>query len=146
MKIPYDEISMAFSFVSSGSEYDHMAVLSKETGKIYYRSDFDDELDEFPDDVDTSDQYIAIPHKNELDLGQRLVWDFVGRRLPDRFGEVEGFFRRRGAYARLKELLASKDLLDEWYAFENEREESALKEWCADNGIEVVDTGPEAIE
>jgi len=29
-------------------------------------------------------------------------------------------------------------VLDEWYAFEIEREESALREWCADNGIEVV--------
>jgi len=139
MKIPYDDISMAFSYVSSGSEYEHSAFLSKETGKIYCHSDFEDnEEEELPDDLETSDQYITIPHQNELNLGQRLVWDFVARRLPDHSDEVEGFFCRRGAYARLKELLASKGLLDEWYAFENEREESALREWCADNGIEVV--------
>ena len=81
---------------------------------------------------------IAIPHKNELDLGNELALRFVEERLPDRYTDVQAFFRRRGAYARFKELLAAERCLEEWYAFEAASTERALREWCQENEIQLV--------
>jgi aryl carrier-like protein len=55
-------------------------------------------------------------------------------------------FRRRGAYARFKELLAAEGCLEEWYEFEAESTDRALREWCNANAIHVAegDGGPSA--
>ena len=76
------------------------------------------EEDDLPADLETSGRYLAVPHKNDLDLGTNLALRFVEERLPDRYRDVEVTFRRRGAYARFKELLAAEGCLEEWYAFE----------------------------
>jgi hypothetical protein len=96
----------------------------------------DDE--DLPDDLDTPNRYILIPHKNDLDLGKRLALRFAEERLADRYANVEACFRHRGAYGRFKELLAEEQCLEEWYAFEAESTERALREWCAANRIELV--------
>ena len=94
--------------------------------------------EEIPEDLETSDRYIAIPHKNDLDLGSELALRFAAEELPGLCNRVEQFFRHRGAYARFKELLASEGCLDKWYAFEAESTERALRNWCTDNDINVV--------
>jgi hypothetical protein len=72
--VRYADLSMAFDFVSDASPMEHDAYVSLDTGKVYWISDFDDTFDEDrPDDLGTSDRYLAIPHKNELDLGRSLA-------------------------------------------------------------------------
>ena len=75
---------------------EHRAYVSLDTGAIYWISETNpiDEED-LPDDLDASDRYIAIPDKNELDLGNNLALRFVEEQLPDRYADVEDFFRRR---------------------------------------------------
>jgi hypothetical protein len=73
MKIEFDEIENAFLFVSMGPMYGNQAILCRETGKIFYESELGDS-DELPDDIDDPEKYIAIPHKNKLDLGKYLVF------------------------------------------------------------------------
>ena len=80
---------------------------------------------------------IEIPHKNELNLGQRLVFDFVSERIPEKSGDVSQIFRRKGAYGRYKNLLERFGLLDEWHKYEDDHQNKALRKWCADNDIEV---------
>ncbi|NIR32779.1 MAG: hypothetical protein GWN84_26470 [Gammaproteobacteria bacterium] len=128
--IKHQDIQLAFEFVGSVHPYEHTAYVSLDTGEIFYVSDWID-LDETPDDLDTSDRYIEIPHKNELNLGQRLVREFVAARLPEYGREVERIFSRKGAYSRFKNLLESKGLLEEWYQHEDERSEAALRECSA---------------
>ena len=77
-------------------------MLFKTTGKIFYISEFGNS-DELPDDIEDSDDYIEIPHKNELDLGKQLVFKFVSEHLPEELDRVSQIFRRRGAYSRCKE-------------------------------------------
>lgn len=134
--IKFRELQDAFFFVGSDSYGMHRAVLNKETGKIYYQSELGD-LDEISEADINWDVCMEIPHKNDLDLGRELVFDFVNDFIPGEFDRVWGFFHGRGAYARFKDLLHSKGLLDDWYEYENRREEEALREWCEDNGIEV---------
>jgi hypothetical protein len=50
----------------------------KETGEIIYTSKMDD-LYELPEDIDDDDKYIVIPHKNDLDLGKALVFEFANK-------------------------------------------------------------------
>lgn len=142
LRVNYDDLSAAFDFVSFAAPFEHSAFVSLDTGAIYWVSETNpiDEED-LPDDLRTSDRYLAIPHKNDLDLGNNLALQFAGEQLAHRYASVEACFRHRGAYARFKELLAAEGCLDKWYAFEAEHIERALRNWCAANGIHLVENG-----
>jgi hypothetical protein len=104
--VRYDDLSLAFDFISSAPPMEHEAYVSLDTGEVYWRSEFSDAFDEdVPDDLETSNRYLAVPHKNELDLGRNLALRFVAEELPESHDQVEGFFRRQGAYSRFKDLL-----------------------------------------
>jgi hypothetical protein len=133
--IKFSDIEDAFFFVSSDSYDMHTALLNKDTGQLYYRSEMGD-IDEIDDDLDWSN-CIAIPHKNDLGLGQELVFEFVKNHLVDEYDRVRQIFKKRGAYGKFKNLMESKALLQDWYDFENQQEERALRQWCNENGIEI---------
>ena len=132
----YEDIELAFHFVSGAPPGERSAVINRITGESYYAAVMSDS-DELPDDVDGNDDYVAIPHKNELDLGKPLVLEFVRTRCPELTNRVLAIFSRRGAYGRYKDLLAEKNRLEEWYAFENERTREALLKWCEQEGVVV---------
>ncbi len=129
------EIEEALLFVSSGSYGENTAILDTSTGKIYYQSIYGNGDDDFPDEDFDPTFHIHIPHKNELELGTSLVFEFVEQYLPDEYHHVGNIFRKRGAYARFKALLASQELLETWYEFENQRVKAALLTWCQTHGI-----------
>src|SRR5215471_16203603 len=60
--------------------------------------------------------------------------------LPDDYDEVRYIFSRTGAYRRYKDLLVRRGALERWFDFSSKSEETALQEWCAENGIELSDT------
>lgn len=135
--VSYDDLVRAFEFVSSAPSMENGAYVSLDTGEILWTSDLDAIDDELPDDIETSDRYVAVPHKNDLDLGRDLALRFVAQVLPDDYEQARGFFRRRGAYAQFKRLVESAGALDRWYKFEEASVNSALTEWCSQNGIEL---------
>ena len=137
--IRFDELSEAFDFVGSAPEGENEAYISLETGRIYWISELSPPDVDIPDDLETSEKYLVVPHRADLELGKNLALRFAGERLPEYYGQVEALFRRRGAYRRFKDLLESKEVLEQWYAYENEATERALKEWCSENGIELID-------
>ena len=106
----YSDIEDAFMFVSMSPPHEHYAYLNRETGEAYYVSTFGDS-DELPDDLEINEKYIDIPHKNDLDLGRKLVFNFISANLPDEYPQVNRIFSRKGAYTRYK------DLLDKWRSF-----------------------------
>ena len=137
MTIKFSDIEDAFFFVSMGEMYMNSAILCIKTGQVFYISDFGDS-DGLPEDIDNDlDKYIEIPHKNELNLGKPLVLEFAAMHLPDNLEKVNAFFYKKGAYAKFKNLLEAKGLLGKWYAFEEEEQKKALREWCKDNGINI---------
>jgi len=137
--VKYDDLSLAFDFVGSAPPMEHNAFISLDTGQIYWTSELNPMEEDLPDDFETSDRYMAIPHKNNLDLGRDLALGFVAHELPERYAQAEDIFRRKGAYAHFKQLLESERVLDKWYKFESESVERALRVWCAENGIEIID-------
>jgi uncharacterized protein UPF0158 len=138
--LKYEDLSLAFAFVCSAAPMEHFAYISLDSGAIYWISELNPLEEEVPADLETSERCLEIPHKNDLDLGKNLALDFVAEKLPDQYAEVEGFFQRRGAYARFKDFLARKGRPDDWYAFEAESTDRALKNWCAEHDIQVIET------
>ncbi len=123
----FSDIESAFSFVSSAPYGMNTALLRKDTGEILYCAPLSD-VDEISDKEEELnwDACIEIPHKNDLDLGQKLVFEFVEENLPGAYERVRNIFSKGGAYSRFKELLNTCGLLQAWYDFENQRQEQAL--------------------
>jgi len=139
MKIKYSDIELAYEFVSAEKPFMHTAILSKSEGKIYYHSEMGDNFEEMPENIYGNDDYIEVPHKNDLDLGKRLVWRFVEKEIPGLKDKIRGFFSRKGAYSRYKAFLEQIGLLETWYEFESSETQKALREWCEENEIEIDD-------
>jgi phytoene dehydrogenase-like protein len=143
MPVSFQQLLEAFEFVSvANGPGEHQAVLCRQTGKIYWHSEFSelDELnDELPDDVEDDEKYVTIPAKRELGLGKPLVLDFAREFLPNDFDEVRYIFDRRGAYSKFRSLLARRNAVDRWHNFESKATERALREWCELNSIAVAD-------
>jgi hypothetical protein len=95
--------------------------------------------DDLPEDVETSEQYVALPDKRDLRLGRDLALSFVEEELPAALDKAYEIFRRKGAYARFRELLLATGALEKWYAFEQSATESALRDWCEVEGFIVSD-------
>jgi hypothetical protein len=142
MPVSFQKILNGFEFAASGGIGEYQAILCRQTGKIYLRSevsDFDEPIDELPEDVEDDEKYIALPDKRELGLGKPLALDFAREFLPHNFDEVRDIFGRRGAYAKFRALLIRTRTLEQWYDFESKATKRALREWCELNSIAVVD-------
>ena len=135
--VDWDELLHTFEFVSLGQPYEHEAVLCRKTGKFLWHTESFDGADEWPDDADDEEKYLAIPHKKELHLGKPLALAFAEEFLPKDFNEIQRIFEKRGAYARFRDILQRKNALDRWYDFEAKATEKALREWCELNEIAI---------
>jgi Uncharacterised protein family (UPF0158) len=135
--LSYQDLVDAFDFVSVDGIIETHAYIAKDTGKIYWVSGDDNVGDELPEDLDDENRYLRVPDKRELDLGAVLVMQFASREVPHLEDGIRAIFSRRGAYSRFKDLLSAEGVLDNWYAFEAEAVERALKEWGEANGIQV---------
>jgi hypothetical protein len=124
--------------VNFGAQGENEAYLDRQSGKIYHHSEFGDNDEELPDDIDDP-KYMAIPDKRGLDLGKAVVLDFVSQHLANDYDEVRRIFSRSGAYARYKAILVERSALEHWCDFSNKAQEAALREWCSENGIELTD-------
>ena len=107
MSVKFSDLQLTFEFVSSGGMGENDAYLDRQSGKIYWHSEFGDNDEELPHD-NGDEKYISIPDKRELDLGKSLGLDFAREFLPDDYDEVRQFFSRRGAYRRYKDLLVRR--------------------------------------
>ena len=134
MAISFEDIENAFMYVSMDQKYMNNAYLCKETGQFFYTSEMYDS-EEIPEDIDDPDKYITIPHQNDLELGKSLVFEFAAKYLPEEIDQIDSIFHRRGAYSRYKDFLDRKGFLEKWYIFEDERQDTALKQWCTENNI-----------
>lgn len=131
----YETLDEAFLFVSAAPPGENIAVINRKTGESFFASEEMIDLDEIPEDADDNDDFIYIPHQNDLDLGKPVVMDFVRNRCPNLIDRVQTIFRRKGAYGRFKDLLMEKNFLDDWYAYEQQRIREALLQWCEENEI-----------
>ena len=119
MAIDYKDIELAFDYVNFGQPYEHEAYLNLHTGETYLYSEFGDNEEELPDDIYDETKYISLPHKNDLNLGKKLVLEFTYQCLPEDAEKIENAFRNKGAYSKFKYILETKGKIEEWYEFES---------------------------
>lgn len=135
--VRFDETEEAFSFVSSAPYGEHKAWLCLENGEFLWFSEFlDTEEQENVENRLEYGKWIEIPHKNDLGVGKRIVFQFAEENLsPEDFHKVERCFSHQGAYGNFKNLLHTHGLLEAWYEFSDRKETEALKQWFADEEI-----------
>ena len=135
----FSDLLEAFEFANFGGSMETEAFVDLDTGAIHYLSNELELEEEPPEDLETSDRYLAVPHKNDLNLGRSLALSFVEEVLPDDYETAAMYFRSRGAYARFKDLLEARGVIEQWYAFERNAVETALRQWCRENGVRLTD-------
>jgi hypothetical protein len=139
VRIKFSVLKEAFMFADFGATEGNYAYIGRRDGKIYFESD-DEELNEgIPDDIAESDDYLQLPDKRDLDLGNRLAFNFAADVMPDYYDDVRDMFRGKGAYRRFRDFITRKGKLEAWYEDENEATEAALRDWCEANDIELED-------
>lgn len=102
VSVNHDDLNLAFAFVNSGPPMEHNAYISLDTGRIHWVSDLNPVDEELPEDFETSDRYVALPHKNDLGLGRNLALGFVAQELPTALEDVEAIFRRKGGLCSIQ--------------------------------------------
>jgi hypothetical protein len=134
----YDDLESAFHWASCGAPFENTALLNRKTGEVFLTSLHGDLEEDLPPDIEDGSIYIAAPHKNDLNLGRELVFDFVESVAPQHLGQVELYFRQRGAYSKFKALLERESLLDGWHKFEAEATRNALLRWASENELHIT--------
>ena len=109
--ISFDDLALAYEFVSSGQKFENEAFICTNTGSIYYNSAMTG-LNELPEDAEETGDYVAVPHKNDLDLGRDLAFAFVDQHLPAQSNAVRDIFHSKGVYRRFKHMLESRGILE----------------------------------
>lgn len=142
--IDLNELELAVMHVSFNSGMENEAYLNRETGEIFYDSSYGDRDEDFPDDVTDDKKYVMIPSERDLNLGIPLRLDFFRKHASGFYDEALAISRKPKAYGRLRELLERAGLLETWYNFQQEALYAALRQWCADNEIQISEaTSPE---
>ena len=131
------ELTDAFDWVSASGPFENEAYVTRASGKIYWSSRTNELDEELPEDIEDGTLYIAVPHKNDLALGRNLALRFVDENLPASYERACGYFHKKGAYARFKDLLERAGHLEAWYRYEADAVEKALREWGEENGFLV---------
>lgn len=144
ISVKFSDVIDAVEMLSDAPPYSVQAFLDKNTGVVYWQGDAVSDEEEPPGDLSDDERYLAIPNKNDLDLGSQLVFRFVENQLPDEYDKVRGFFARPGAYSRFKNLLERRGKLDSWYRFEEESINEAVCEWAASKQIPIDGGAPSA--
>ena len=121
-----EDLSAAFDFVSFAAPMEHQAYISIDTGTIYWISELNPLEEEVPEDLETSDRYIAIP-QNDLTSGDLALRCGGGCRIGttwwrSSFGIV--------ALCRFRNSSHQRAFWINGYAFEAESTERALRD-CA---------------
>lgn len=138
-----DELEFSMEMVSGDAGFDMQIYISKKTGALVQDAEAFTGEPCPVEDIEYDPDYVLIPGKFELDLGQNLVWQFVRQTIPDLERDVRHIFSRRGAYRRYKKFLESRGLLEAWHAFENNCTRQALLEWCRDHQIPIRHEAPD---
>jgi hypothetical protein len=141
-RVLMSDLLEGFEFASSGEFFDAAAYLSLDTGVVYLVGEGTEIDDDTPADLLTSDRYVAIPTRRDLDLGKTLALRFARRHMANDADSIADFFRHSGAYGRFKELVDRRGRLEQWFEFEAKAVRLALAEWCAANELELIDDKP----
>lgn len=131
------DLEAALDWSSAGDPFENQAFIDRLTGSLHFQSLHGDFGEELPEDIEDGTHYIAMPHRNDLDLGRKLVFEFASSKAPQLEAQLHSVFRQKGAYGKFKAILERAHLLEQWYEFEGAATKAALLRWAEDNGFAV---------
>lgn len=145
MIIEFEDILDGYEYSNVDPYLGSYAWIDLKTGRVHFHSDSNPDADDFNDEFGDMEHYdeenvLAIPNRYDLDLGKELVFDFMSEKMPQDYNRVQDIFSYRGAYARFKDFLHERGMLQEWYNYEDEQTRAALRRWCEDNNLEISET------
>lgn len=132
------ELIDAFQWARAGGGVENEAHLDLQSGRFWLIGDWEDEEDPAPGNLGDASLYLQVPSQSELGLGRHLALRFAQEQAPQLEEQVRRCFEKKGAYGRFKNLLDDHGLLQAWYDFEAAAIEQALREWAAENGLDLV--------
>jgi hypothetical protein len=137
-RVSLNDLLDALEYVSSVVTVEACAYVSRDTGSVYFVGTDMEPEEGAPENLESSDRYVAVPSKQELDLGKRVALRFAEAHLPEHYATIRSIFSHPRAYGQFKELLEERGQLAAWYEFENNAQRETLREWCDAEGFEVI--------
>jgi hypothetical protein len=135
--IRFADLETALDWSSAGGPFENQAFIDRSNGEVHLQSLHGEFGEALPDDLEDSTRYITMPHKNDLDLGRELVFEFVDSEAAQIADQVRSAFRHKGAYGKFKSILERAGLLKRWYDFESSAKKARLLCWAEENGFVV---------
>jgi hypothetical protein len=132
-RVSLNDLLDALEYVSSVVTVEACAYVSRDTGSIYFVGN-DKPEEAAPEDLESSDRYVAVPSKQELDLGKRVALRFAEAHLPEHYSTIRSIFSHPRAYGQFKELLEERGQLAAWYEFENNAQRETLRDGARRRG------------
>jgi hypothetical protein len=133
----FEDLLLAYEWVSADPGGENSAYVCRTTGRVYWISDAIDSESDLPEDIEDATRYLAVAHKHDLDLGNRLALQFVADAVPHKYEVAVAYFHHAGAYRKFKDMLEREGKLEKWYEFEAAAVESALRAWVAENELPI---------
>jgi hypothetical protein len=140
--VKFAEFLDAFEFASHSGPGETRAFINLDTASLHCISDAIELEEELPEDFESSDRYLALPHKNDLNLGRALAFSFAEQYLSKDYEKVVGYFHKRGAYSRFKDLLEYRGVLEDWFNYEKLATEQAVRLWCNEHEVQLSFSAP----
>ena len=75
-RVPLSDLLKGLEFASAG-DGESADCVCLATGRVFFQSDWTDDEEELPADLDDPAHYLALPTRRELDLGRELVMAFI---------------------------------------------------------------------
>ena len=139
MPFRFDEVVMAFEHANGGRSGENAALLRKDLGRALYSANFG-RISDITERDRAAPDAVELPRKRDLGLDQKLAFDFVREHLPPRhLDKAAEIFEEPLAYRRFKGWLKGKAMHKQWFAYEREATERALRAWCREKGVTLED-------
>lgn len=139
MKVKLNDVIEALDFQNDETEYFYSIkteeILMVWDGMVNGETD-PDLIEEIEEDFN---EYIALPGQYEIDE-YSMMEEFI-ENLPEGRNQEELYdvIRGRGAFRRFKDEVCELGLEQKWYKYRDKAFEKLAREWCDENGIEVID-------
>jgi len=132
-----DELEHAAIIVEDG-DGEAKALISRESGMIHLLNDeYMDEEAPLPADLKGDDRYVVVPPAGTLGIGDQLVFRFAAAHMAGDQATVRELFDADDADG-FEQLLEARGATEAWERFRKEATETALRRWCAEQGLETA--------
>ncbi len=122
-------------------ELDMCAYVNKDSGTLYFHDgqQSTDKRETSPEDLYDNPAWIAIPSQQGLDLGKALFIEFIVEYCPEKSDLLFQRLRKHGGYRAVKDDFERQGLLEQFYQFEDNMTQQALRHWAEDEGLLLED-------